>query len=56
MKRKQSPGRKCKDQNPPGNNKDKKDTFISKLHAAIAKANEDKLALESATRDNLKKG
>ena len=51
---KQSPDRK-KEDHTNNNNTDKKDTAISTLHAAIAKANEERLALDSETRDNLKK-
>lgn len=53
IKRKQSPGCKIKDANK-NNTKDTKDTAISKLHAVITKANGERLALETATRDNLK--
>ena len=54
VKRKQSPGRK-KEDHTNNNNTDKKDTAISTLHAAIAKATKERLALESETRDNLQK-
>jgi len=53
VKRKESPGRRKKDHYN-NDNTDKKDTAISQLHAAITKANEERLALENATRDNLK--
>jgi len=52
IKRKQSPGRQNKLKI--ATDLDKKDTVISKLHAAIARANEERIALENATRDNLK--
>ena len=51
VKRKQSAGRKKNDTNT--HSIDNKDS-ISQLHAAIAKANKERLALETATRDNLK--
>ena len=51
VKRKQSAGGKKKAASIP--NDEQKDT-ISQLHAAIAKANEERLTLEKATRDNLK--
>lgn len=51
VKRKQSAGRKKRDTT--NTSVDTKDT-ISKLHAVIAKSNEERLALETATRYNLK--
>lgn len=53
VKRKQSLGRKNKDPNK-NTTLDNKDTAIPKLHAAIAKTNKERLALETAPRDNLK--
>ena len=51
IKRKQSAGSKMKTAS--NTNDEQKDT-ITQLHAAIAKANEERLTLEKATRDNLK--
>jgi len=53
VKRKHSPGHRKKDNNNK-NNTDLKDTTIPTLHDDIPKANEENLALENATRDNLK--
>ena len=51
IKRKQSAGSK---KTAASNTNDEQKDTISQLHAAIAKANEERLTLEKATRDNLK--
>ena len=51
VKRKQSVGQKKNDIN--AHSIENTDN-ISQLHAAIARANKERLALETATRDNLK--